>query len=200
MSFRGSDPILVFATSDKGGAGRTVTTANIAYRLCLHGHDVAYVDSDFGSPTAGTVFEIGTAEHGVKAGTGLHSYLLGEIGAAARLDVGRTTDRRQLRDMPPGAGKLLLVPGDAGGAEFLVADDMIVERCIALLNSLAAEFSVVMVDLSAGRSVALELALRATAGSRRRVRTRSRDSARETAEAFAHLARRLTDSVTWDTE
>lgn len=54
--------MLVFSTSDKGGTGRSVTSCNIAYRLCMSGRNVAYVDFDFGSPTAGALFEIGTVE------------------------------------------------------------------------------------------------------------------------------------------
>ncbi|MEV0251210.1 SCO2523 family variant P-loop protein [Nocardia sp. NPDC050712] len=162
MRARGSDPMLVFATSDKGGTGRSVTSCNIAYRLCLRGHDVAYVDFDFGSPTAGALFEIGGVERGIAEGLGLHSYLQDQIGEPARLNVTRSTDRSQLRRDPPGSGKLVLFPGDEGGAEF-GCDDVKVERVATLLSSLLGEFSVVMVDLSAGRSVALELALRATA-------------------------------------
>ena len=48
--------MLVFATSDKGGTGRSVTSCNIAYRLSLQGNDVVYLDFDFGSPTAGAIF------------------------------------------------------------------------------------------------------------------------------------------------
>ncbi|WP_228539994.1 SCO2523 family variant P-loop protein [Nocardia sp. XZ_19_385] len=163
MRLRGSEPVLVFATSDKGGTGRSVTSCNIAYRLHLRGHDVAYVDFDFGSPTAGALFEIGCAVRGVTEGRGMHSYLLDQVGEASRLDVTRTTDRPVLRRVPPGAGKLVLFPGDEGGAEFTRCDDAMVARVGVFLSSLLREFSVVMVDLSAGRSIALELALRATA-------------------------------------
>ncbi|MFC9897498.1 SCO2523 family variant P-loop protein [Nocardia sp. NPDC127579] len=162
MSAADSDSMLVFATSDKGGTGRSVTSCNIAYRLCLRGLDVAYVDFDFGSPTAGALFEIGQAERGITEGHGLHSYLLGNIGEPKRLTVSGETDRPQLRRNPPGAGELVLIPGDLGGAEF-GCDDAMVQRGARLLAKLLSEFAVVMVDLSAGRSVALEIALRATA-------------------------------------
>ncbi|MEV6275256.1 SCO2523 family variant P-loop protein [Nocardia sp. NPDC051832] len=161
MRIPGSDSMLVFSTSDKGGTGRSVTSCNIAYRLCLRGHDVAYVDFDFGSPTAGALFEIGRVERGTTEGLGMHSYLSDVVGEPARLNVDRATDRLDLRRNPPGAGKLVLFPGDEGGAEF-GCDDAMVERAAMLLSSLLGEFSVVMVDLSAGRSVALEIALRAT--------------------------------------
>lgn len=56
----------------------------------------------------------------------------------------------------------MLYPGDRGGAEFLTADDQTVRRCVELLVACEQEFDVTIVDLSAGRSVALEIALRAT--------------------------------------
>lgn len=154
--------MLVFSTSDKGGTGRSVTSCNIAYRLCATGHNVAYVDFDFGSPTAGALFEISTVERGI-AGQGVHSYLLGDTGTIARVDVGAHTDRVELRRAASRTGRLALLPGDEGGAEFLAGDDAIVGRCAELLLTLEQEYSVVVVDLSAGRSVALDIVLRATA-------------------------------------
>ncbi|MFF0487864.1 SCO2523 family variant P-loop protein [Nocardia sp. NPDC004068] len=155
--------MLIFSTSDKGGTGRSVTSCNIAYRLCLAGLNVAYVDFDFGSPTAGALFEISAVERGVPGNRGVHSYLLGESGTAHRVDVGSATDRPQLRRIGPRAGRLVLVPGDEGGAEFLTCDNAVVTRCAELLVGLEQEFKVVIVDLSAGRSVALEIALKTTA-------------------------------------
>jgi septum formation inhibitor-activating ATPase MinD len=40
--------MIVFATSDKGGTGRSVTSSNIVYRRALQGNDTCYVDFDFG--------------------------------------------------------------------------------------------------------------------------------------------------------
>ncbi|MGW4717327.1 SCO2523 family variant P-loop protein [Nocardia sp. NPDC004260] len=154
--------MLVFSTSDKGGTGRSVTSCNIAYRLCRSGLNVVYADFDLGSPTAGALFEIGAAERGVPSG-GVHSYLLGESGTVARVDVGAATDRPELRRIGPNSGRLALLPGDEGGAEFLTDDDAVVERCAELLVALDHEFRVVFVDLSAGRSAALQIVLQATA-------------------------------------
>nr|WP_221332905.1 SCO2523 family variant P-loop protein [Nocardia transvalensis] len=156
---------MVFSTSDKGGTGRSVTSCNIAHRLCMSGRNVAYVDFDFGSPTAGALFEISAVERGLPEGgpRGIHSYLLGGTGTATRVDVGTATDRAELKRTGPRSGRLVLFPGDEGGAEFLTADDAVVTRCAELLVALEQEFRVVVVDLSAGRSVALEIALQATA-------------------------------------
>ena len=47
--------MFVFAASDKGGTGRSVTSSNLLYRSALQGNDVCYLDFDFGSPTAETL-------------------------------------------------------------------------------------------------------------------------------------------------
>jgi hypothetical protein len=153
--------MLVFATSDKGGTGRSVTSSNLVYRRALQGADVCYLDFDFGSPTAGAIFNINSVLHGTSAG-GLHSYLLGRVAEPQRLDVWAESDRASLRSRPPGAGRLVLVPGDEGGGEF-AADSEVVRRCAALLRRLEEEFELCLVDLSAGRSYATEIVLAATA-------------------------------------
>jgi hypothetical protein len=158
-----AERMIMFATSDKGGTGRSVTSCNLAYRMCVRGKRVAYLDFDFGSPTAGALFDISGVERGISSGDGLHSYLLGHAGVAARIDVRDNTDRRELRRMRTRTGKLFLLPGDAGGAEFVKVDDAVIQRCASLLLAVDQEFDVCIVDLSAGRSVALEIALKATA-------------------------------------
>jgi hypothetical protein len=152
--------VLIFATSDKGGTGRSVTSSNVAYREALLGKDVCYLDFDFGSPTAGAVFNVDLVAHGADTG-GLHSYLLGEVAEPLRVDVWSQTDRRSLRDRPPGAGRLVLLPGDSGGGEFPDHPEL-VRRCVTLLRRVHSEFDVCLVDLSAGRSYATQIALSAT--------------------------------------
>lgn len=158
-----SERMIVFATSDKGGTGRSVTSCNLGYRMCVQGKRVAYLDFDFGSPTAGALFEIGGVERGVPDSAGLHSYLQGTTGVAARIDVRDKSDRHQLRRMRSRTGKLVLFPGDSGGAEFKQLHNGIVTKCAELLLEVDQSFDVCIVDLSAGRSVAMELALKATA-------------------------------------
>jgi hypothetical protein len=153
--------MLVFATSDKGGTGRSVTSSNVAYRRALQGGDVCYLDFDFGSPTAGAIYNISAVVNGVPSG-GLHSYLLGKASEPVRYDVWTSSDRSSLRGRPPGAGRLVLLPGDSGGGEFS-ADRGIVQRCVSLLLRMQEEFELCLVDLSAGRSYATQIALAATA-------------------------------------
>lgn len=154
--------MLVFATSDKGGTGRSVTSSNVAYRRAMQGGDVCYLDFDFGSPTAGAIFNISAALRGTRNG-GLHAYLQeGRPGEPEQLDVWSETDRMALRDRPAGAGRLVLLPGDISGAEFPSSRD-VVQRCVRLFLGLEEEFDLCLVDLSAGRSYATEMVLAATA-------------------------------------
>lgn len=152
--------MLIFATSDKGGTGRSVTSCNVMYRRALQGSDVCYLDFDFGSPTAGAVFEVAAAATGVES-AGLHSYLKGRVVDPTRLDLWSQSDREMLRSRPVGAGQFTLFPGDRGGGEFPLSED-VVRRCVELFLRIEEEFEVCLVDLSAGRSFAVDLALEVT--------------------------------------
>ena len=156
--------MLLFATSDKGGTGRSVTSSNVLYRFALQGQDGCYLDFDFGSPTSGAIFDLPGAMAGVPR-DGLHSYLRGSSPEAQALDVWTESERGSLRGRPAGAGRLVLYPGDVGGGEFPTSPQ-IVERCITLFQRLDEEFDLCVVDLSAGRSYATEIVLAATASPR----------------------------------
>jgi hypothetical protein len=132
----------------------------------LQGDDVSYLDFDFGSPTAGSIFNIPSAFYGTDGG-GLHAYLRGDVPEPQRLEVWSESDRSGLRGRPTGAGQLTLFPGDRGGGEFATLPDM-VRRCAALLSRMEEEYALTLVDLSAGRSYATEIALAATADPRLR--------------------------------
>jgi hypothetical protein len=153
--------MIIIATSDKGGTGRSVTGSNVLYRRALQGGDVCYVDFDFGSPTSGAIFGISALLRGTTRGNGTHSYLRGRASVEEVWDVWRHSDRTSLRQRPPGTGRLALVPGDSSGGEFAF-DDAVVERCIDLFVRLHSEFEIVLVDLSAGRSYAAEIVIAAT--------------------------------------
>ncbi|MCF2528482.1 SCO2523 family variant P-loop protein [Yinghuangia soli] len=153
--------MLVFAASDKGGTGRSVTSANIAYQCAVNGRDVCYLDFDFGSPTAAAVFDVPSALRGID-GNGLHSYLQGGVTEPRRIDVWAETEHRVLRNQPVNAGRLALFPGDRGGGEFVIGRET-VRRCVTLFLRLEEEFDVVLVDLSAGRSYAMDMVLEVTA-------------------------------------
>jgi hypothetical protein len=155
--------MLVFAASDKGGTGRSITSCNMVYRHALHGHDACYLDFDFGSPTAGSIFQIPHTGRGTREG-GLHSYFSAGDRTAdepRRIDIWRESARPSLR-RPPEAGRLTLIPGDQDGAEF-PPDTEDLERCSRLLLRLNEEFDLCIIDLSAGRSYATQMVLEATA-------------------------------------
>lgn len=155
--------MIVFAASGKGGVGQSVTSCNLAYRLSLHGISTAYVDFDLGSPSAGAVFEIGSVDSGAETGNGLLSYLLGHDSIHRRVDVRASTHRKALHSRRSRGAALVLLPGDEGCGEAVSANDrQVVRRCRELLLDLDSTFKVVIVDLSAGRSVAMQIALEAT--------------------------------------
>ncbi|MFC6086482.1 SCO2523 family variant P-loop protein [Sphaerisporangium aureirubrum] len=154
--------MLVFAISDKGGTGRSVTSTNIVYRHALRGNDTCYLDFDFGSPTAGAIFSVSSVARGSPR-NGMHDYLCGECAEPRRVDIWRESDREELRSKPPGAGRLELYPGTEGGGELSAVDEETVRRCVQLFGRLEEEFDLCVVDLSAGRSFTAELVLRATA-------------------------------------
>ncbi|GIF20682.1 MinD-like ATPase involved in chromosome partitioning or flagellar assembly [Actinoplanes tereljensis] len=153
--------MIIFATSDKGGTGRSVTSSNLVYRQALQGKDACYLDFDFGSPTAGAIFDLSDVQAG-SDGDGLHSYLAGAIPEPRRINVWAETQRESLRNRPAGVGRLTLVPSDRGRGEF-PSTPGIVQRCVELLVRADEEYDVVLVDLSAGRSYATEIVLEATA-------------------------------------
>jgi hypothetical protein len=152
--------MLIFAASDKGGTGRSVTSSNMLYRSALQGTDVCYLDFDFGSPTAGAIFNIDSVVHGTRRG-GLHEYLDGALAEPQRIEVWTESDRPSLRNRPPGAGRLVLLPGSIGGGEFPTSREL-VERCARLFLRLEEEFDLSLIDLSAGRSYATQMVLAAT--------------------------------------
>ncbi|WP_327290185.1 SCO2523 family variant P-loop protein [Streptomyces sp. NBC_01198] len=150
--------MLVLSAAGTGGTGRSVTSANLAYRRALAGDDVCCLDFDFGSPTAAVPFDLPGAAQGVER-SGLHTYLLGRVGDAVRIDVWAETESPVLRqDRPVGAGQLVLLPGDRGGGDFVSNRDT-TNRCADILLRLYSEFDVLMIDLSAGRSYATDLVL-----------------------------------------
>ncbi|MBP2707027.1 hypothetical protein JOL79_24890 [Microbispora sp. RL4-1S] len=153
--------MLIFAISDKGGTGRSVTSTNIGYRHALQGNDVCYLDFDFGSPTAGAIFSVSSVARGTRNG-GLHEYLRGGCAEPHRVDVWTESDREGLRTKPPGAGRLVLLPGSEGGGELSAVDDEMVRRCVQLFGRLEEEFDLCMVDVSAGRSFTAEMVLQAS--------------------------------------
>ncbi|HEV2633989.1 MAG TPA: SCO2523 family variant P-loop protein [Actinocrinis sp.] len=150
--------MLIFSVSDKGGTGRSVTSTNVAYQAALIGKDACYLDFDFGSPTVGAIFDVEEYADLV-VDDGLHDYLNGRVPEPRKLDVWSLSARDSVKQ-PPGGGKLDLFPGSRGGSSFMV-DDENTRRCVDLITRLNEEYELCIVDLSAGRSFAAQLALQA---------------------------------------
>ena len=154
--------MLIFATSDKGGTGRSVTSSNVALpqraagqRRLLPRLRLRLADRRARSSTSRRWCT--APPHG-----GLHSYLHGAVADPHRVEIWQESDRTSLRGRPPGAGRLVLLPGDSGGGEFPITREKI-DRCSRLFLQLEEEFDLCLVDLSAGRSYATEMVLAATA-------------------------------------
>lgn len=152
--------MLIFSVSDKGGTGRSVTSTNVAYQAAQIGHDACYLDFDFGSPTVGAIFDIQDHADEVVS-DGLHDYLNGRAPEPRRLDVWELSARESVKK-PPGGGRLDLYPGTRGGSSFVVDEDT-VTRCVDLINRVNEQYDLCIVDLSAGRSFAAQLALQTLA-------------------------------------
>ena len=152
--------MLIFSVSDKGGTGRSVTSTNIAYQAAQIGRDACYLDFDFGSPTIGAIFDIEDYADQV-LDDGLHDYLNGRAPEPRRLSVWELTTRDSVKQ-PPGGGRLDLYPGTSGGSSFVV-DEHTVARCVDLITRLNEQYDLCIVDLSAGRSFAAQLALQTLA-------------------------------------
>ncbi|HEX5376159.1 MAG TPA: hypothetical protein VFW48_08365, partial [Solirubrobacterales bacterium] len=92
-----SKPPVVIGVSFKGGAGRTTTMANVAYRLALSpANSVCMVDLDLGAPTLGSVLELDGYETGTKVGRGLHSFLPNPQTGNRQREVGALLEDRDL--------------------------------------------------------------------------------------------------------
>jgi hypothetical protein len=128
------------------------------------------VDFDFGSPTVGAVFGISALDSGTATGRGTHSLLRGETDLPEFVDVWTASEDDWVRDHEPASGRLALIPGDRGGSEFPITQGML-DRTVRLFQRLEEEFALSIIDLSAGRSYAVQAALQATRDSRLRVAT-----------------------------
>jgi hypothetical protein len=93
---------------------------------------------------------------------GLHSYIEGEATDPHQADVWQNTNRDDLRSANARAGRLVLLPGNRGGAEF-PCEKRHIDNCVTLFSRLDREFDICVVDLSAGRSHAVSMVLEATA-------------------------------------
>lgn len=92
-----SNPPVVIGASFKGGAGRTTTMANVAYRLALSPtNSVCMIDLDLAAPTLGSVLELDGYESGTKVGRGIHSFLPNPLTGNRPREVGALLEDKDL--------------------------------------------------------------------------------------------------------
>lgn len=143
--------------SHKGGTGRSVSTANIAYHLSKQGNKICLVDLDLASPTMGAVVGLDDIAAGADSGRGVHNVLTGtippEVVSELERDVWasdglaglRTFNCAELRLLPGtrGAGDMLLHRGSSHGAEER-------RRLGRILDDLLGRYDIVFCDLRSG--------------------------------------------------
>lgn len=148
---------LLACISHKGGTGRTVTTANIAYQLAMQGKNVCIVDLDLASPTLGSVVGLDDIAAGTPVGEGIHDILIGDRPSEDVLqiqrDVWHSDDIRPSKTFACGAYSI--VPGRAGGGDGILTlgenfKDLHRNRLGRSLNSLLNSFDFVFCDLRSG--------------------------------------------------
>ena len=161
---------MIFAAiSDKGGTGRTVTSANVAYQLTKPSGSrpaasVCVVDLDLGSPTFGAVLGLEEYERGAELGvhdvlTRRHAPHNADDLLVDVWDEWQDSDDDDAPSRQPGVGDLALLPGkrDGGDVLFSEVDQDVLSTARALLHTLNEEYEVVLLDLSSGRSVVMDM-------------------------------------------
>lgn len=141
---------ILVGLSHKGGTGRTVTLANVAYQLVCRGHSVCLVDLDLASPTMGSVLGVADAAVGV-AGTGVHTFL--DPDTASSITVGDALIDLFEHDVPSrrNSGRFRFLPGTREGDLGLAPEEMApgLMRCLSVLGG---EFDFVLADVRSGAS------------------------------------------------
>lgn len=151
----------IFAmTSHKGGTGRTVATANIAYQLVLRGLNVCCVDLDLTSPTFGAVLGMEGFRSGAEEG--VHD-LLPQAGRAAPKPA--TSVRQLLKNVwafnqdrdfqatrSDTVGMFDLLPGKKRVDWVLGNEEQMAPPLTEVLTQLAGRYNAVFVDVRSGYS------------------------------------------------
>lgn len=151
---------VIAAVSHKGGTGRSVTTANVAYQLAHSGLNVCVVDLDLASPTFGAIIGLKDIETGVaepsqpgvprSVGDLLDDPTEASFVNSALRDVWKS---EALRTFKP-AGSYMLLPGSRHIGDAYTAPQMS-DAMDRLIDGLRERFDVVYLDLRSGASEVL---------------------------------------------
>lgn len=161
-----SGPPVVIGVSFKGGAGRTTTMANVAYRLALSAtNSVCMVDLDLAAPTLGAVLELDGYEAGTRQGRGIHSFLPNPQTGNRQREVGSLLEDKDLlvdvqsNSGSPGVREALRSLGEdpsfrvlLGEAEWreLADPDSLYTPINAVIETLASRWPYIFIDVGAG--------------------------------------------------
>lgn len=147
---------LFVSISHKGGTGRSVTSANIAYRLASYGLKTCCVDLDLQSPTLGAVLELDDLEQGADYGT--HDFLCNNPLEASKApdyvkSVWKKSKNGSKLEKYAGARhrNFDILPGKRGHVTIAAGRDL-TDHLTSLLSSLRESYEIVLVDMSSGLS------------------------------------------------
>ena len=141
--------------SHKGGTGRTVSTANLAYQLARRGKDVCILDLDLASPTLGAV--VGFEDIATGADIGIHHILQGHRQPEQVAELERDVwDSLDINDhyRPLTHGKFKLVPGTRSGGDIAMdGENRDAPKYLSrVLTELRSRYEYVFCDLRSGFS------------------------------------------------
>ena len=144
---------LLACISHKGGTGRTVSTANIAYHLARRGRDVCILDLDLASPTLGAVVGLDNIAAGAKVG--IHNILTGELQPEKVSELERNVwESPDINEhyRPEIHGKFCVVPGTRTGGDAVMGTDNpeARSRLSRVLTDLGSRYEYVFCDLRSG--------------------------------------------------
>jgi hypothetical protein len=154
------------AISHKGGTGRSVTMANVAYALALRGKDVCLIDLDLASPTMGSVLEIPELQTGVTKAYDSGNPLSVTDVLEGVLDRDRDREAEEIEgalvnvwrrsecfngEQPARAGSFFFLPGRRWQGDKFDAHDMapILDQ---ILGVIARKYDIIICDLRSGLS------------------------------------------------
>lgn len=144
--------------SHKGGTGRSVTIANLAYRFAIRAHNVCIVDFDLASPTMGAVLDLTGLEAGVSDPSSGFPLSVGDLlennqkaGQAEKAIVSVWSSPTLNSSYAPNYGRFSLIPGLRQLGDRIAPDD-IAKRIPHILDALSRNYDTVFLDVRSGAS------------------------------------------------
>jgi len=145
--------------SHKGGTGRSVTIANLAYRFAIKGKNVCIIDFDLASPTMGSILDLPGLEAGVREPNNVRPQSIGDLlvseqkaGQAEKAVVNVWADSLTLKDSyKTSYGRLSLIPGLRQLGDRIRVTPM-AGKIPYVLDALRRNYEAVFIDARSGAS------------------------------------------------